>query len=154
MNAVTWQTNQPFYKICSIISSSLKNYYIKNANQVAEGSYVSKWYHEYELERNQNKMEEICHLDANASNRINDLESEVRDLETKYQSSQAKLELRAQAVRDLEDRVYELTSQVDVGHENAIDLKAQLHMSQEELSSTKVRQDVSVIVNGHRYKVL
>ena len=35
-----------------------------------------------------------------------------------------------------------------------IDLKAQLHMSQEELSGTKVRQDVSVIVNGHRYKVL
>ena len=34
-----------------LISYCLKNYYIKNANQVAEGSYVSKWYHEYELER-------------------------------------------------------------------------------------------------------
>jgi hypothetical protein len=95
-----------------LIAYCLKNYYIKNANQVAEGSYVSKWYHEYELERNQNKMEKICHLDANAPARISDLECKI------------------------------------------IDLKAQLHMLQEELSGTKVRQDVSVIVNGHRYKVL
>jgi len=35
-----------------LIAYCLKNYYIKNANQVAEGSYVSKWYHEWELERN------------------------------------------------------------------------------------------------------
>jgi len=35
-----------------LIAYCLKNYYIKNANQVAEGSYVSKWYHEYELEGN------------------------------------------------------------------------------------------------------
>ena len=95
-----------------LIAYCLKNYYIKNANQVVEGSYVSKWYHEYKLERNQNKMEEICHLDANAPARISDLECKI------------------------------------------IDLKAQLHMVQEELSATKVRQDVSVIVNGHRYKVL
>ena len=123
-----------------LIAYCLKNYYIKNANQVANGEYVNKWEHEYQLERNQNKMEEICHLDANASDRIKGLE--------------ARLELRAEAVRELEDRVYELTSQVDLGQENTIDLKAQLHVSQEKLSATKVRQDVSVIVNGHRYKVL
>ena len=34
-----------------LISYCLKNYYIKGANQVAEGKYVSKWHHEYELER-------------------------------------------------------------------------------------------------------
>ena len=57
-------------------------------------------------------------------------------------------------VRELQDRVYELESQVNAGDDKVIDLKAQLHMSQGELSATKVRQDVSVIVNGHRYKVL
>ena len=57
-------------------------------------------------------------------------------------------------VRELQDRIYELESQVNAGDDRVIDLKAQLHMSQGELSSTKVRQDVSVIVNGHRYKVL
>ena len=64
-----------------LIAYCLKNYYIKNANQVVEGSYVSKWYHEYKLERNQNKMEEICHLDANASERIRDLENKLATIE-------------------------------------------------------------------------
>ena len=95
-----------------LIGYCLKNYYIKNANQVANGEFISKWEHGYRLERNQNKMEKICHLDANAPARISDLEDEI------------------------------------------IDLKAQLHVSQEKLSSTNVRQDVSVIVNGHRYRVL
>jgi len=34
-----------------LISYCLKNYYIKNANQVADGKFVPKWKHEYELER-------------------------------------------------------------------------------------------------------
>jgi len=43
----------------------------------------------------------------------------------------------------------------DCGHHDRIqDLESQINMLQEELSATKVRQDVSVIVNGHRYKVL
>ena len=41
-----------------LIAYCLKNYYIKNANEVADGKYVSKWYHEYELERQQKKNEE------------------------------------------------------------------------------------------------
>ena len=34
-----------------LISYCLKNYYIKNANRIADGDYVSKWRHKYELER-------------------------------------------------------------------------------------------------------
>ena len=34
-----------------LISYCLKNYYIKNANRIADGDYVPKWKHEYELER-------------------------------------------------------------------------------------------------------
>ena len=64
-----------------LIGYCLKNYYIKNANQVANGEFVSKWEHEYKLERNQNKMEEICHLDANASNRIRDLENKLATIQ-------------------------------------------------------------------------
>jgi len=81
-----------------LIAYCLKNYYIKNANQVAEGTYVSKWYHDYEMNKNH---------------------------------------------------------ELDCGHYDRIqDLESQINMLQEELSATKVRQDVSVIVNGHRYKVL
>ena len=38
-----------------LISYCLKNYYIKHANQVASGEYVSKWYHEWELEQLKDK---------------------------------------------------------------------------------------------------
>ena len=105
-----------------LIGYCLKNYYIKNANQVANGDYVSKWEHEYQLERANSTYGE----NTSAMARIDNLESEVRELETKYQSSQAKLG-KVQEQRD------------DLHHD---------------LSEQKVRQDVSVIVNGHRYKVL
>ena len=35
--------------IAAKLSYCLKNYYIKRANQVADGKYVSQWYHEHEL---------------------------------------------------------------------------------------------------------
>jgi len=46
-----------------LIAYCLKNYYIKNANQVAEGSYVSKWYHEYRLERQPTQVNKIKDLE-------------------------------------------------------------------------------------------
>ena len=102
-----------------LIGYCLKNYYIKHANQVANGGYIEQWYHEHKLK------EEVKRYD-NA----------------------------VQPQSELEDRIYELESQVNIYSEKNVDLSAQLHMVQEELSATKVRQDVSVIVNGHRYKVL
>ena len=60
-----------------LISYCLKNYYIKHANFVANGDYVPKWRHKYELERQQEKMEDICHLDANAPAKIRDLENKL-----------------------------------------------------------------------------
>jgi len=70
-----------------LIAYCLKNYYIKHANFVAEGSYVSKWEHEYELERTVKKYEDNTELG--------------------FYSQHDK-------VKELEDRVYELESQVDV----------------------------------------
>ena len=40
-----------------LISYCLKNYYIKNANRVADGDYVPKWKHEYELKEKQDTIE-------------------------------------------------------------------------------------------------
>ena len=60
-----------------LVSYCLKNYYIKHANFVANGDYVPKWRHKYELERQQEKMEEICHLDANAPAKIRELENKL-----------------------------------------------------------------------------
>ena len=38
-------------RLAYLISYCLKNYYIKNANQVADGDYIPKWKHEDELDK-------------------------------------------------------------------------------------------------------
>ena len=39
-----------------LISYCLKNYYIKRANEVVEGKYVSQWYHDWSLGRTEEKL--------------------------------------------------------------------------------------------------
>ena len=46
-----------------LIAYCLKNYYIKNANQVANGEFVSKWEHEYKLERQPNQVNKVKDLE-------------------------------------------------------------------------------------------
>ena len=81
-----------------LISYCLKNYYIKRANQVVEGKYVSQWYHDWSLER----ANETYSENTGAMARINDmqeksleshsliidLESEVRELKDKLATIQ------------------------------------------------------------------
>jgi len=79
-----------------LIAYCLKNYYIKHANQVVEGKYVSKWEHEYEMNGLQNKLansvpkwkyDEAMNLgheqDCGHYDRIKELESDVHNLENK-----------------------------------------------------------------------
>jgi hypothetical protein len=56
-----------------LIGYCLKNYYIKKANEVINGKYVSKWEHEYKLERANSTYGE----NTGAMERIDDLESQV-----------------------------------------------------------------------------
>ena len=56
-----------------LISYCLKNYYIKRANEVADGKYISKWYHEFELGRANSTYSE----NTGAMARINDLEEKL-----------------------------------------------------------------------------
>ena len=107
-----------------LISYCLKNYFIKRANEVADGKLIPKWTHEWELER----ANETYSENTGAMARIS----------------------------ELEDRIYELESQVEVADNklsNAIS-PTKYESVKRELAETKVRQDVSVIVNGHRYKVI
>lgn len=117
-----------------LISYCLKNYFIKKANEVVNGAYVSKWYHEYMLEEANSPT-----VTRNLK-KISELESDVRELETKYQASQSEVdELQEKLDAMTEARDYYLNKH---------------HGLENKLAETKVRQDVSVIVNGHRYKVL
>ena len=63
-----------------LISYCLKNYYIKNANQVADGKYVGKWYHEWKLEEANSTYSE----NTGAMARIGDLEEELIVMKEKY----------------------------------------------------------------------
>ena len=56
-----------------LISYCLKNYYIKRANQVVEGKYVSQWYHDWSLER----ANETYSENTGAMARINDMEEKL-----------------------------------------------------------------------------
>jgi len=42
-----------------LISYCLKNYYIKNANQIANGDYIPKWKYESDLEKSRQRKEEV-----------------------------------------------------------------------------------------------
>ena len=59
-----------------LISYCLKNYYIKRANQVVEGKYVSQWYHDWSLER----ANETYSENTVAMARINDMEEKLVDM--------------------------------------------------------------------------
>jgi len=111
-----------------LISYCLKNYYIKHANQVSEGKYVEQWYHDHQLERANGTYSE----NTGAMARINDMEEKL----------DAMTEDRDYKVQVLENKL-----------SNAIS-PTKYESVKRELAATKVRQDVSVIVNGHRYKVL
>ena len=56
-----------------LISYCLKNYFIKRANEVADGKYVSQWYHEFELGRANSTYSE----NTGAMARIKDLEEKL-----------------------------------------------------------------------------
>ena len=56
-----------------LIRYCLKNYFIKRANEVADGKYVSQWYHEFELGRANSTYSE----NTGAMARIKDLEEKL-----------------------------------------------------------------------------
>ena len=70
-----------------LISYCLKNYYIKHANFVANGDYVTKWRHEYELEQSRKRKEEVRDHFLNKENDCGHYER-IRDLENKLDTIQ------------------------------------------------------------------
>jgi len=102
-----------------LIAYCLKNYYIKNANQVADGKYVSKWEHEYALARNNNdgiaRWRDSEVNDCGHYDRINDLQekldamTEARDY---YKNSYDDLEVSSNRAKELESDVHNLENKL------------------------------------------
>ena len=98
-----------------LISYCLKNYFIKRANQVVEGKYVSQWYHDWSMERANSTYSE----NTGAMARINDMEE--------------KLDAMTEA------RDYYLNK---------------THSLENKLDDAGLLQNLSVTVNGERYKII
>ena len=107
-----------------LIAFCLKNYYITYANQVANGNFVTKWRHEWELEQLRKRKEEIRdHFlskenDCNYHQRIRDLENKLKQVKDKYKKL---------------DDFYEASA---------------------DFNKAMNTHEVSVIVNGQKYKVI
>ena len=63
----------------------IKNYFIKNANEVVDGKYVSKWYHEWELEKGKekyNNLADAARIDYDSTAKIAELENKLNRIKT------------------------------------------------------------------------
>jgi hypothetical protein len=123
-----------------LIGYCLKNYYIKNANQVANGGYVEQWYHDDMMKRQPKN--------ADQQFKLNELQNKLANSVTRWQYDEA-----IKLGREKDEEIIDLKAQLGKVLEERDDLRHDLYEQREKLAATKVRQDVSVIVNGHRYKV-
>jgi len=145
-----------------LISYCLKNYYIKHANFVANGKYIPKWTHEYEMNELQNKLansvpkwkyNEAMNLgkeqDCGHYDRIRDLESDVRDLESKYQASQKDVDDMTQErdsarLHEIEDGAYLTAKYTDMCNkfESAAMELSDLHCSGKDCKITELKDSL------------
>jgi len=92
-----------------LIAYCLKNYYIKNANKVVEGKYVSKWEHEWKLER------QATNSFSNAHDRVKELEEDLINMTTArdyYKNSYDDLEVSSDRAKELESDVHNLENKL------------------------------------------
>ena len=87
-----------------LISYCLKNYYIKHANFVANGDYVTKWKHEWELSKAEEAvMNSYEPEDCGHYKRIKDLENKLEQAKDKYK----KLDDFCESSKVFNDSMYE-----------------------------------------------
>ena len=111
-----------------LISYCLKNYFIKRANEVADGKLIPKWRHEWELER----ANETYSENTGAMARIEDLEEKLDAMTEARDYYQEKIH----QAHDKHNKAY------NDGYAAAeVDYKGMLN-------------DLSVTVNGERYKII
>jgi len=109
-----------------LISYCLKNYYIKRANQVVEGKYVSQWYHDYMLE------------EANSPTVTRNLKkiSELQDkLEKVTRECNQAYDCGLSDAHHYKRRCDELESQVEVADTRVTNLSLQNEVLQNKLSN-------------------
>ena len=99
-----------------LIGYCLKNYYIKRANEITDGKYVPKWYHENKLENQSN--------DANHQFELNALQNKLANSVPKWKYDEAMKLGREQdcghyeRINDLENKLATIKRIADVELDN------------------------------------
>ena len=98
-----------------LIKYSIKNYYIKNANQVADGAFVQKWDHEWKLEQATNSLKQELEQAKEAIKGVENYYKDKLDSKHVYDCG------HHNRIRDLENKLAECLDIVKVektlGHE-------------------------------------
>ena len=115
-----------------LISYCLKNYYIKRANQVVEGKYVSQWYHDWSMERANSTYSE----NTGAMARINDLEEK---LDAMTEDRDYKVQNFVYKVQVLENKLSNAISPTkhECTKQHSVKLEHKLHNLQNKLATIK-----------------
>ena len=126
-----------------LISYCLKNYYIKRANEVAEGKYVSQSYHDFCVNQKLIQLQKVkrecnqaydCGL-SDGKTKANETYSENIGAMARINDLEEELEAMTEDRDDKSDRIYELESQVEVADTRVINLKLQYEVLQNKLSN-------------------
>jgi len=131
-----------------LISYCLKNYFIKRANEVADGKFVPEWYHNNKLEQ----ANETYSENTGAMARI-------EDLEEKLDAMTEDRDLHVDTIIKLEERLSNAISPTK--YQCAINKLHDKHnkayndgYAAAEVDYKGMIDNLSVTVNGHRYKVI
>jgi len=131
-----------------LIAYCLKNYYIKLANQVVEGKYVSKWEHEYDLKRLEDKHSDELDsrnvYDCGHYDRIQDLEVEVELLQEQLTSEKLLSNER------LANEKLQIQNKLNLLHDELADMTA----ARDYYKNSYDDLELSIIINGKKYKVM
>ena len=83
-----------------LIGYCLKNYYVKKANEVIRGDYITRWSHEYEMNRLQNKLANSIPIwkhneamDLGSYDRTQCLENTIKNLQNKLKTISRRLDV-------------------------------------------------------------
>jgi len=137
-----------------LISYCLKNYFIKRANQVVEGRYVSKWYHEWELEKANDQIKKLDNFHE-ASTDFNNSMLEGMVPKWKYDEAMELGKTNAEAeslndcghydrINDLEEKLENMTEARDYHLNKAHSLENKLSNA---ISPTKYEVEKTYSVN-------
>ena len=100
-----------------LISYCLKNYYIKRANEVADGKLISKWTHEYEMNSLQNKLANSVpkwkYDEANETYSENTgAMARINGMEEKLDAMTEDRDLHVNTIIKLEEKLYDLQNKL------------------------------------------